>query len=264
MVGVRLSSTRSDVADNRLATGRVAASISGRPRLVKFEERGRNREPGRIDGCEMRPEGATNSDEGGADPFPDTGSRVGTKRARPFRHAGRIWGLRPGARHRPRRVALGCDSRKPRQYDPDRCVRPRRICRHPRLADQAAPCDAGRRHALLCVAYTLLSYWLLIVMLGAVSGISVISSTVVPFPVRALSLANIVENAIRLRRIIAALAYRGAGSSTRGEFVVVADGEDDNWPGFSATSFEATRIQLDRGQLDCEYIAGRGRLCRRS
>ena len=84
-------------------------------------------------------------------------------------------------------------------------------------------------HALLCVAYTLLSYWLLIVMLGAVSGISVIKFDVVPFPVRA-SVWQMLENAT-VYGIIAALAYGGAGS--REVTVVLADGEDDNRPGFS-------------------------------
>src|SRR5512146_176299 len=40
-------------------------------------------------------------------------------------------------------------------------------------------------HAVLCAAYALLSYWLLIVLLGAVSGFSVIQFRVEPFPIRA-------------------------------------------------------------------------------
>src|SRR6476469_50678 len=78
-------------------------------------------------------------------------------------------------------------------------------------------------HLVIGGAYTLLSYWLLIVMLGAVSGISVIKFNVEPFPVRA-SVWQMLENAT-VYGIIAALAYRGTGA---GEVtVVLADGEED-------------------------------------
>ncbi|HEX3677084.1 MAG TPA: hypothetical protein VHU79_06820, partial [Sphingomicrobium sp.] len=65
-------------------------------------------------------------------------------------------------------------------------------------------------HAFLCGAYALLSYWLLIVLLGAVSGFSVIQFQVEPFPIRA-SVWQLLQNATTYG-IIAALAYRGTAS----------------------------------------------------
>lgn len=84
-------------------------------------------------------------------------------------------------------------------------------------------------HVLLCAVYTLLSYWLLIVMLGAVSGISVIKFDVEPFPVRA-SVWQMLENAT-VYGIIAALAYRG--TAAREVAVVLGDTRDESRPGFS-------------------------------
>lgn len=84
-------------------------------------------------------------------------------------------------------------------------------------------------HLLLCAAYTLLSYWLLIVMLGAVSGVSVIKFNVEPFPVRA-SVWQMLENAT-VYGIVAALAYRGAGEGQ--VTVVVGESKDGDRPGFS-------------------------------
>ena len=49
-------------------------------------------------------------------------------------------------------------------------------------------------HALLCAAYVFLAYWLLIVLLGAANGLSVIQFNVEPFPVRA-SVWQMLENA---------------------------------------------------------------------
>jgi two-component system, LytTR family, response regulator len=84
-------------------------------------------------------------------------------------------------------------------------------------------------HVLLCAAYTLLSYWLLIVLLGAVNAFSVIQFNVAPFPVRA-SVWQMLENAT-VYGMIAALAYRGAG---RPEVrLVLADAEDETRPGLS-------------------------------
>lgn len=65
-------------------------------------------------------------------------------------------------------------------------------------------------HVVLCAAYSLLSYWLLIVLLGAVSGISVIQFNVEPFPIRA-SVWQLLQNATTYG-IIAALASRGTGA----------------------------------------------------
>ena len=84
-------------------------------------------------------------------------------------------------------------------------------------------------HVLLCAAYTFLSYWLLIVMLGAVTGVSVIKFNVEPFPVRA-SVWQMLENAT-VYGIIAALAYRDP--ARREVVVVLGDAQDDNRPGFS-------------------------------
>jgi two-component system LytT family response regulator len=84
-------------------------------------------------------------------------------------------------------------------------------------------------HILLCAAFTLLSYWLLLVMLGAVSGVSVIKFNVEPFPVRA-SVWQMLENAT-VYGMIAALAYRGTGA--REGMVVLADSEDASRPDFS-------------------------------
>ena len=82
---------------------------------------------------------------------------------------------------------------------------------------------------LLCAAYTLMSYWLLIVMLGAVSGVSVIKFNVEPFPVRA-SVWQMLENAT-VYGIIAALASRRTSASE--VTVVLADGQQENRPGLS-------------------------------
>jgi DNA-binding LytR/AlgR family response regulator len=84
-------------------------------------------------------------------------------------------------------------------------------------------------HVLLCGAYTLLSYWLLIVMLGAVGGASVIKFDVEPFPVRA-SVWQMLENAT-VYGIIAALAYRGSAASA--VTVVLRNAQDESRPGFS-------------------------------
>lgn len=84
-------------------------------------------------------------------------------------------------------------------------------------------------HVVLCAAYTVLSYWLLIVMLGAVTGVSVIKFNVEPFPVRA-SVWQMLENAT-VYGIVAALAYRG---TARPDVAVVLGGaEDGSRPGFS-------------------------------
>lgn len=78
-------------------------------------------------------------------------------------------------------------------------------------------------HLLLCAAYALFSYWLLIVLLGAVSGVSVIQFNVEPFPVRA-SVWQLLENAT-IYGIIAALAYRRTGHPE--VRLVLADGEEE-------------------------------------
>jgi DNA-binding LytR/AlgR family response regulator len=84
-------------------------------------------------------------------------------------------------------------------------------------------------HVLLGTAYTVLTYWMLIVMLGAVSGVSVIKFTVEPFPVRA-SVWQMLENAT-VYGIIAALAYRGSGAGQVA--VVLGEGQDESRTGFS-------------------------------
>jgi hypothetical protein len=84
-------------------------------------------------------------------------------------------------------------------------------------------------HLLLGAAYALLSYWLLIVLLGAVTGISVIKFDVEPFPVRA-SVWQLLQN-VTTYGIIAALAYRGTGKSE--VTLVLADGRDEPRSGLS-------------------------------
>lgn len=84
-------------------------------------------------------------------------------------------------------------------------------------------------HILLCVGYALVSYWLLIVMLGAVSGLSVIKFEVVPFPVRA-SVWQMLENGT-VYGIIASLAY--VGIRPRDVTVVLAGDEDSTRVGLS-------------------------------
>jgi two-component system, LytTR family, response regulator len=84
-------------------------------------------------------------------------------------------------------------------------------------------------HLLLCAAYSLLSYWLLIVLLGAVSSFSVIQFNVAPFPVRA-SVWQLLENAT-IYGIIATLAYRGTGHSE--VRLVLADEREETRPGLS-------------------------------
>jgi DNA-binding LytR/AlgR family response regulator len=84
-------------------------------------------------------------------------------------------------------------------------------------------------HAVLCAAYALLSYWLLIVLLGAVSGFSVIQFQVEPFPIRA-SVWQLLQNATTYG-IIAVLAYRGtSGSEVR---LVLASEDGQGHPGRS-------------------------------
>ena len=84
-------------------------------------------------------------------------------------------------------------------------------------------------HVMLCAAYTLLSYWLLLVLLGAVAGVSVIKFQVEPFPVRA-SVWQMLENAT-VYAVIAALAYRG--TAAREVTVIIGEREDDSRPGLS-------------------------------
>jgi two-component system LytT family response regulator len=84
-------------------------------------------------------------------------------------------------------------------------------------------------HALLCAAYSLLSYWLLIVLLGTVDAFSVIQFNVEPFPTRA-SAWQLLENAT-VYGIIAALAYRNTGHPE--VRLVLADGEEETRPGLS-------------------------------
>jgi two-component system, LytTR family, response regulator len=84
-------------------------------------------------------------------------------------------------------------------------------------------------HVLFCAAYALLSYWLLIVLLGAVNAYSVVQFNVAPFPVRA-SVWQMLENAT-VYGIIAALAYRATGHSE--VRLVLADGEEETRPGLS-------------------------------
>src|SRR5690242_20128987 len=76
---------------------------------------------------------------------------------------------------------------------------------------------------VLCAAYAGLSYWLLIVLLGAVSGFSVIQFQVVPFPVRA-SVWQLLQNAT-VYGIIAALAYRTP--ATPEVRLVLSEGRDE-------------------------------------
>src|SRR5579864_8840333 len=76
-------------------------------------------------------------------------------------------------------------------------------------------------HAFLCAAYSLLSYWLLIVLLGAVNGFSVIQFQVEPFPIRA-SVWQLLQNATTYG-IIAVLAYRGTANP---EVTLVLANED--------------------------------------
>jgi two-component system, LytTR family, response regulator len=84
-------------------------------------------------------------------------------------------------------------------------------------------------HLVLCGAYALFTYWLLVVLLGAISGVSVIRFNVVPFPVRA-SVWQMLEDAT-VYGIIAALAYRGTANP---EVTVVLNGAaDETRPGFS-------------------------------
>ena len=83
-------------------------------------------------------------------------------------------------------------------------------------------------HILLCAAYTLLSYWLLIVLLGAVNAFSVVQFNVAPFPVRA-SVWQMLENST-VYGIIAALAYRETGHS---EVRLVLADEEEARPGLS-------------------------------
>ena len=84
-------------------------------------------------------------------------------------------------------------------------------------------------HVVLCAVFTLLSYWLLIVMLGVVSGASVIKFDVEPFPVRA-SVWQMLENAT-VYGIVAALAYRGG--STREVTAMLGDVQDESRSEFS-------------------------------
>jgi DNA-binding LytR/AlgR family response regulator len=81
----------------------------------------------------------------------------------------------------------------------------------------------------MCAAYTLLSYWLLIVLLGAVNAFSVIQFNVEPFPVRA-SVWQMLENAT-VYAVIAALAYRGIRHAE--VRLVLAGGEEETRPGLS-------------------------------
>jgi two-component system, LytTR family, response regulator len=91
------------------------------------------------------------------------------------------------------------------------------------------PAVQAAAHILLCAAYSLLSYWLLIVLLGAVSGFSVIQFQVEPFPIRA-SVWQLLQNATTYG-IIAALAYRGSvGPEVT---LVLANGSEEERPGWS-------------------------------
>lgn len=65
-------------------------------------------------------------------------------------------------------------------------------------------------HAALCAIFSVVSYWLLVVLLGAVAGVSVIQFNVAPFPVRA-SVWQLLENAT-VYAVIATFAYRGTAS----------------------------------------------------
>jgi len=84
-------------------------------------------------------------------------------------------------------------------------------------------------HLVVCSAYALSSYWLLIVLLGAVTGLSVIQFEVVPFPVRA-SVWQLLED-VTIYGILAALAYRnGSAPEVR---VVLNEGRDETPTGLS-------------------------------
>jgi DNA-binding LytR/AlgR family response regulator len=84
-------------------------------------------------------------------------------------------------------------------------------------------------HVVLCAAYVFLAYWLLIVLLGAANGLSVIQFNVEPFPVRA-SVWQMLENATTYG-IVAALAYRGTAVP---EVAVVLDRpSEESKPGLS-------------------------------
>ena len=84
-------------------------------------------------------------------------------------------------------------------------------------------------HVLLCAAYALLSYWLLIVLLGVVNSFSIIQFNVEPFPARA-SFWQLLENET-IYGIIAALAYRGMGHPE--VRLVLADDQEETRPGLS-------------------------------
>jgi two-component system LytT family response regulator len=84
-------------------------------------------------------------------------------------------------------------------------------------------------HVLIGSAYAVLSYWLLIVLLGAAGASSMIQFNVEPFPTRA-SAWQLLENAT-VYGIIAVLAYRGTGHSE--VRLVIADGEEETRPGLS-------------------------------
>ena len=84
-------------------------------------------------------------------------------------------------------------------------------------------------HLVLCGAYALLTYWLLVVLLGAISGASVIQFNVVPFPVRA-SVWQMLEDAT-VYGIIAAFANRGSGNPE--VTLVLNDTGDETRPGLS-------------------------------
>ena len=84
-------------------------------------------------------------------------------------------------------------------------------------------------HALLCATYSLLTYWLLIVLLGAANGLSVIQFQVEPFPIRA-SVWQLLQNATTYG-IIATLAYLGGRAPDVA--VVLADDRDHPHPGLS-------------------------------
>jgi len=84
-------------------------------------------------------------------------------------------------------------------------------------------------HILFCGAYAVLSYWLLIVLLGAVNAFSVIQFNVEPFPIRA-SVWQLLQNATTYG-IIAALAYRGTSSAE--VTLVLAEGSEKSRPGLS-------------------------------